>query len=105
MSKSISVSDLQIALTAGRSVRILDVRRRADFESAPQMIPSAQWHNPEHADDWLAGMPTDQAFVVYCVKGGGVSQSVADRLENQNCQVKFLEGGIKAWKEMGGVVV
>jgi len=40
---------------------------------------------------------------VYCVKGGSVSQSIADQLKNKNYNVKFLEGGIKAWKEMYGL--
>jgi rhodanese-related sulfurtransferase len=104
MKKTISVLDLKKILFSGRSVRILDVRRRADLEAAPQTIPSAEWHDPEKTDDWIPTMPNDQTIVVYCVKGGGVSQSVADRLENKHCQVKFLEGGIKAWKEMGGAV-
>lgn len=104
MAKSLSVTDLQAILTTGPSVRILDVRRRADFDAAPQRIPSAEWHDPELTDDWLTTLPTDQDLMVYCVKGGGVSQSVADRLEGQDFRVRFLEGGLKAWQDKGGAV-
>ena len=52
-------------------------------------------------DQWVDGIPKDKQIIVYCVKGGSVSQSVADRLKNNQCNVKFLEGGIKAWKGLG----
>ena len=104
MAKAISVTKLNALVSTGPSIRILDVRRRADFEAAPQSIPSAQWHDPKQLDDWASTLPADQEVVVYCVKGGGVSQSVADRLESQDLRAKFLEGGLKAWKEMGGAV-
>ena len=104
MAKSLSVTELQAILTTDRSVRILDVRRRADFDAAPQRIPSAQWHDPEQTDDWIPTLPSDRDLVVYCVKGGGVSQSVANRLEDRDFRVKFLEGGLKAWKDRGGAV-
>ncbi len=104
MAKSLSTTDLQAILTTERSVRILDVRRRADFDAAPQRIPAAQWYDPEQTDAWIPTLPSDRDLVVYCVKGGGVSQSVAERLEDQKFRVKFLEGGLKAWKDRGGAV-
>ena len=104
MANSLSVTDLQAILTTDRSVCILDIRRRADFDAAPQRIPSAQWHDPEQTEDWIPTLPSDRDLVVYCVKGGGVSQSVAERLEDQKFRVKFLEGGLKAWQERGGTV-
>ncbi len=104
MAKSISVTDLRELLGTGRSVRILDVRRRADYEAAPLRIPAAEWHDPEKTDDWIPTLPSDQEIVVYCVKGGGVSQSVADRLEEQHYRAQYIEGGLKAWKNMGGTV-
>lgn len=104
MAQSISVTDLREFLSTGRSVRILDVRRRADYESAPQSIPVAEWRDPEQTDDWIPTLPSDREIVVYCVKGGGVSQSVADRLEERHYRAKFIEGGLKAWKDMGGTV-
>ena len=104
MAKSLSAADLHAILTTGRSICILDVRRRADFDAAPQRIPSAQWHDPERTDDWIPTLPSDRDLVVYCVKGGGVSQSVADRLADQDFRVKFLEGGLKAWKDRGGAL-
>ena len=104
MATSTSIVDLQNALRAGRSIRLLDVRRRVDFNAAPEKIPTAEWYDPEQTDTWITEIPTDQELVVYCVKGGAVSQSVADLLEGRQCRVTYLDGGIKAWKAMGGAV-
>jgi len=41
--------------------------------------------------------------IVYCVKGGSVSQSVTEQLKQKQCKVKFLQGGIRVWNEMIGL--
>jgi hypothetical protein len=87
MVKSLSAMGLQAILTTGPSAHILDVRRRADSMPRPKKIPSARWHDPERTDDWIPTLPPDCDLAVYCVKGGGVSQSVADRLEGQDFRV------------------
>jgi len=104
MADSISVPDLSEYLLNHRNMTVLDVRRKSDFEQSPQKITGARWRDPEAIEDWIDSVPKDQDVVVYCVKGGSVSQSVAAQLKQQACRVKFLEGGIKAWRESGGVV-
>lgn len=37
--------------------------------------------------------------VVYCVRGGSVSRSVQEKLRENNVKVKFIEGGLEAWKK------
>ncbi|MCP4338230.1 MAG: hypothetical protein GY799_04935 [Desulfobulbaceae bacterium] len=44
-------------------------------------------------------MLPDQEVIVYCVKGGSVSQSVADALGKNHPGVHFLEGGILKWQD------
>lgn len=46
-------------------------------------------------------MPVGKRIVVYCVKGGSVSQSVAERLRKEGLDALFLEGGLKAWIDNG----
>ena len=65
------------------------------------MIEAASWYDPEKMGEWIDGVPKDREVVVYCVKGGSVSQGVADRLQKAHCRAKYLEGGIKAWTEAG----
>jgi rhodanese-related sulfurtransferase len=81
---------------------LLDVRRKSDFEADNRLIPGAQWRDPEQVDTWIRDLPRDQAVVVYCVRGGSVSQSVAEKLTANQIQVKFLEGGISAWRQFIG---
>jgi len=100
MAKSISVQRLQQLLNEKEKPCLLDVRRQSDYKAAPQKIETARWKDPEKLDEWVDSIPKDQDVVVYCVKGGSVSQSVADNLHNRRYQVSFLDGGIKAWNEM-----
>jgi rhodanese-related sulfurtransferase len=104
MADSISVPELSAYLVNHRNMMLIDVRRKSDFEQAPQKIAGARWHDPEAIADWIGSVPKDQDVVVYCVKGGSVSQSVTAHLKQKACRVKFLEGGIKAWRESGGAV-
>lgn len=104
MTDSIDVQALARQLAKNPRMTILDVRRKADFEQSPRQIKGARWHDPEAIAEWMDAVPRDREVVVYCVKGGSVSQSATDRLAGQGCRVKYLEGGIKAWEENGGTV-
>jgi tRNA 2-selenouridine synthase SelU len=42
--------------------------------------------------------------VIYCIRGGGVSNSVLDSLHASGINAQFIEGGIEGLKEVGGVV-
>jgi rhodanese-related sulfurtransferase len=104
MTDSISVKDLSTYLVNNRDTLLLDVRRKNDFKQSPQKIAGARWHDPETIHDWIDAVPKDKDVVVYCVKGGSVSQSVTAQLKEQACRARFLEGGIKAWRDAGGEV-
>lgn len=104
MADSISVKDLSAYLAKNRETIVLDVRRKSDFAQSPQKIAGARWHDPETIHDWTDAVPKDRDVVVYCVKGGSVSQSVTAQLKEQACRVRFLEGGINAWRESGGAI-
>ena len=45
-----------------------------------------------------------QDIVLYCVRGGGVSNSVVDALQAKGLKARFIEGGIEGWKAAGGEV-
>ncbi|OYW36272.1 MAG: sulfurtransferase [Hydrogenophilales bacterium 12-61-10] len=84
---------------------ILDVRRIADREAAPERLPGAQWKNPEQLAEWADSLPKDQDIVIYCARGGSVSNSVVDALQAKGLKARFIEGGIEGWKAAGGGVV
>jgi rhodanese-related sulfurtransferase len=83
---------------------VFDVRREADYAASSEAIPGAIWKNPEKIDVWIEAMPRTQDVVIYCVRGGGVSNSVVDRLQAAGVKARFIEGGIEAWKAAGGKV-
>jgi rhodanese-related sulfurtransferase len=101
MADSITTEELKALMGSDRQPALFDVRRKADFEAAPEKIENAAWLDPEKADEWIAEIPQDRTVVVYCVKGGSVSQGIADRLQEHHHDVKFLKGGIKEWVELG----
>lgn len=101
MIRSINTEELSSFLKNKSTMTLLDVRRKTDYEASPQKITGAKWHDPETMDTWIEALPVDTFTVIYCVKGGSVSQSVADRLQKNGLEAVFLEGGLKAWTENG----
>jgi rhodanese-related sulfurtransferase len=104
MDKAITPEGLKKLKQEKKDVIILDVRRKSDYESDSQTIPGAQWHDPEKVAEWSKTLPKDKDIVVYCVRGGSVSQAVAGALLEKNLNAKYVEGGVSAWKESGGEV-
>lgn len=84
---------------------ILDVRRTADHAASAEQIAGANWKDPEQLADWADSLPQDRDIVLYCVRGGGVSNSVVDALQAKGLKARFIEGGFEAWKAAGGGVV
>jgi rhodanese-related sulfurtransferase len=101
MERSIKPDTLKSEL-AGKY--ILDVRRAADHDASPERLAGAQWKNPELIAEWSDELPKDQDIVLYCVRGGGVSNSVVDALQAKGLKARFIEGGIEGWKAVGGGV-
>jgi len=105
MSRTISPADLQQLMASRKSILVLDVRRRTDYEADAQKLPGAAWLDPEKLMQWSTALPLDREIVIYCVRGGTVSNSVVDQLQGKGIKARFIEGGIEAWKTAGGQVV
>jgi len=101
MTHTIDIKELRKLLDNVEPVTLLDVRRRADYQANPYTIKGALWRDPEKIGDWVKQLPANQRTVVYCVKGGSVSQSVTDRLRGEGLYTVFLDGGLKNWTESG----
>ncbi len=84
---------------------ILDVRRAEDRNNSSKELQGANWKDPTQLTDWADSLPKDQEIILYCVRGGGVSNSVVDALQEHGLNARFIEGGIEGWKEAGGEVV
>lgn len=80
-----------------KDVIVIDVRREADFSAGPDRITGALRKHPELADSWADELPKDREVVIYCARGGSVSNSVLDTLLSKGVRARYLEGGIEAW--------
>jgi uncharacterized protein len=98
---AIDVKELNKLLSTSETVTLLDVRRKADYQANPNTIKGAVWRDPEKIGDWVKQLPAGQRTLVYCFKGGSVSQSVTDRLRAEGLEAVFLDGGLKHWIESG----
>jgi rhodanese-related sulfurtransferase len=101
MNDSITLEEFERLRSSNVPV-VVDIRRAVDFASDPQVIPGALRGDPDEIDDWSATLPRDIEVVVYCVRGGSVSQSVTPRLRERGVRARYLAGGIAAWKQSGG---
>lgn len=83
------------------SQRVIDVRRAEDFAAATEMLPEAVWGDPAQVDRWSRELDARQALLVYCVKGLEVGRSTALALRARGFEVRYLAGGIEAWRSAG----
>ena len=91
--------------TIANQATVLDVRRRADIDASNESIPGATWKDPEQIDQWIDAVTKNDDVVIYCVRGGSVSNSVVDRLHAAGVNARFIEGGVEGYKAAGGKVV
>lgn len=88
-------------MLAQGGVTLLDVRRRPDREATPGKIPGAVWRDPEQAEQWGGELPPNTATVIYCARGGSVSQAVSKTLLAKGVAATYLAGGLAAWTDNG----
>ena len=105
MERTIKPDALQTLMQARQDVIVFDVRRKADYDADNQKISGAMWLDPEKVGQWCTALPHDKQIVVYCVRGGSVSNLVLDTLLGKGFKARFIEGGIEAWKSNGGQTV
>ena len=100
---SISPDELHVLLNSGQSVLLFDVRQPLDLLAHSQIIPGSLRIPP---DDILANpslIPSDQDAIVYCTcPSDRTSRRILHRaLSLHLTRIKFLRGGLAAWKERG----
>jgi len=98
MDRTIKPQDLKKQLAINTNITLLDVRRKADYAAAADALPGATWRDPDKVAEWSRDLPKNGNVVVYCVRGGSVSNAVIDELLKNNVPARFMEGGIEAWK-------
>lgn len=101
MSRTITPQAFKERMAKDKDILVLDVRRNADYVADKKMIPGAIRQNPEQVEAWVQEIPKDKDVVVYCIRGGSVSNSVVDKLLAAGVSARYIEGGWEAWKKSG----
>jgi rhodanese-related sulfurtransferase len=96
MQRTITPSELQAMLDRGASITLLDGRRTEDRAKEPAAVPGADWRDPTTLDDWSGKLDHAREIVLYCVRGGSVSNSAVDALQAKGYKARFIEGGLKS---------
>jgi rhodanese-related sulfurtransferase len=97
MDASISAAELRKSLLGSSPPLVIDVRRNERFQESTYVVKGAVRRDPAALADWAKTLPRAASVVVYCVHGHEVSQNASKALG-----ARYLEGGIEAWREMGG---
>ena len=108
---SITPEALHELMIANHNVLVLDVRQPLDLLADSEIIAGAQRVSPQDATENPGVIPTDKELVVYCTcPSDKTSRAIAQKAETlvpniDKSRVKFLKGGLAAWKAKGYPVV
>ena len=100
---SIDAEELHRLLESKKDIVVLDVRQPLDLLAHSEIIPGAVRVPPKEVMEQAALIPKDKDSVVYCTcVSEKTSRMVLKRaLHLQFSRIKFLKGGLAAWKEKG----
>ncbi len=108
---SITPEALHDLIVAHQDVLILDVRQPLDLLTDSEIIEGAVRISPQDVADNPALIPQDRELVVYCTcPSDKTNRAIAMRAQEvapkiDISRVKFLKGGLAAWKAKGYPVV
>jgi rhodanese-related sulfurtransferase len=100
---SITAVELHSLLASDPKMLLFDVRQPLDLLAYPEMIPGAQRIAPRELLEKPSLIPKEEEAVVYCTcPGEKTSRSILHRaLAMHFSRIKFLRGGLAAWKANG----
>src|SRR5271156_6201402 len=104
---SIEPDALYAVLNSKRDILLLDVRQPLDLLAEAEMIPGARRVPPKEIVANASAIPRDRDLFVYCTcPSDKTSREMTKRaLALHFLKVKFLRGGLAAWKQRGYPVV
>ena len=100
---SITPEALHTLLDANKEMLVFDVRQPLDLLASYEIIPGAKRVPPKDVLENPALIPKDKDSVVYCTcPSDKTSRTVLRRaLGLHFSRIKFLKGGLEAWKAKG----
>jgi rhodanese-related sulfurtransferase len=100
---SITPEALHTLLAADKDVLVFDVRQPLDLLANSEIIPGATRIPPKEVLENPSLIPKEKEAIVYCTcPGDKTSREVLHRaLGLHFLRIKFLQGGLAAWKAQG----
>jgi len=100
---SITAQELHSLLASQPQVLLFDVRQPLDLLAYPELIPGARRIPPKEVLEKPSLIPEEKEAVVYCTcPGDKTSREILDQaLALHFSRIKFLKGGLAAWKANG----
>jgi rhodanese-related sulfurtransferase len=100
---SIDADELHALLESKKDIVVLDVRQPLDLLAHSEIIPGAVRVPPKEVMEQAALIPKDKDSVIYCtcVSEKTSRMVLKSALHLQFSRIKFLKGGLAAWKAKG----
>jgi rhodanese-related sulfurtransferase len=100
---SITAEELHSMLASNQDVLLLDVRQPLDLLAYPEIIPGAKRIPPNDVLQKPSLIPKETTTVVYCTcPDEKTSRAILRKaLAMKFFGIKFLKGGLAAWKSKG----
>jgi rhodanese-related sulfurtransferase len=99
----ITPEELRSLLSSSQDLLLFDVRQPLDLLAHPETIPGARRIPPAEVIATPSLIPKDKEAIVYCTcPGEKTSRDILRRaLDMHFSRLKFLKGGLEAWKAKG----
>jgi rhodanese-related sulfurtransferase len=100
---STTAEELHSMLASNSEVLLFDVRQPLDLLAYPEIIPGARRIPPNEVLENPSLIPREKDTVVYCTCPSDKTSRIVLRraLALQFFRIKFLKGGLAAWKANG----
>ena len=100
---SLTAEELHSLLASQPELLVFDVRQPLDLLAYPEVIPGAQRIPPKEVLEKPSLIPKEKDAVIYCTcPGEKTSREILDQaLALHFSRIKFLKGGLAAWKANG----
>jgi rhodanese-related sulfurtransferase len=104
---SITPDALHALLAANTEILVFDVRQPLDLLADSEIIPGAKRIPPKELLENPSLIPKEKDAVVYCTCATDeTARRIVKIARSMNLlQIKFLKGGLEAWKALGYSVV
>jgi len=100
---TIDADELHALLESKKDIVVLDVRQPLDLLAHSEIIPGAVRVAPKEVMEQAGVIPRDKDSVVYCTCASEKTSRMVLKyaLRLNFSRIRFLKGGLAAWKEKG----